>query len=349
MRALLLAAALAAPAAAIRPLTPPAPDFPLDSAWMNAKPLPLSVMRDRKVIVVGFINPTALHSLRAMRAMKAWFDRYALHQVMVIGVVTPELELQRDPAWVKQELERHGVEFPVVMDNHRRLWKAYDNEGWPTLYLIDRKGRIVFDQLGEGGYKEFERELRLALGELMSEEWMPKPVEHEEPRRKDCGRASPELLLGGRAKTPPLRLDEERSRRRPIIGEARAGETATLGRWDAERDGLRLAEPNPKQNAFVRVVFIGSQVFGVLGPGERRPTRFFVKLDDQWLHEGSAGADVRFDDDGRSYVDVSAARLFDLVKDDGARYHELYLYPDAPGAGVYGLSFADACLTTRLP
>lgn len=347
MRALALAALLAAPAAAERPLTPPAPEFPAGSAWLGSQPLPLSRLRGRKAVVVAFLDPVGLNSIRALAALKAWFDRYALSQLMVVGVVTPSLEAERDVVWLRGELKRLGVEFPVVVDSDRKLWNAYQNQGWPAMYLIDRRGLIVFDRLGEGGYQEFETEMRSALAELVGESELPARVDFAEPRSTDCGAATPNIPLGARGK-PPL-LAHGAARRDEIIVDSRQGEVATWGDWATESDALRLAEPNASRTAFLRVVYQASQALAVLSPPAGRRSRFFVKRDDAWLYEGVAGRDVRFDDDGRSYVDVGAARLYDLVRDDGQQAHELLLYPEQRGSRVHGLTFADACLATDQP
>jgi hypothetical protein len=348
VKALALAALLAAPCGASRPLTPPAPEFPDGAAWLNSQPFTLKQLRGRKVVVVAFFNPTGLDSIRSLRVLKAWFDRYALSQVMVIGVVTPSLELEREVIWLKSELKRLGVEFPVVVDRDRAIWNAYENQGWPAIYLVDRRGRILYDQLGEGGSLEFEAELRTALADLIGSSAVPPPVDAEEPKTSGCGRASPDVILGARAKTKPIELDP-RARPDEIISDTRLGEVATAGAWRTAPDGLRLAAANPSHDAMIRVVFQASQALAVLAPPPGGRSRFFVKRDDEWLHEGDAGRDVRFDDDGRSYVDVAAPRLYDLVRDDAGQPHELFVLPEQRGSGVYGFTFADSCLVTDLP
>lgn len=348
MRALLLAALLACPAAARRPLAPPAPEFPPGAAWINSKPLSLAMMRGRKAVLVVFLNPTGLHSIRALPALKAWFDRYALSQLMIVGVVTPDLEIQKDAAWVRAEIKRLGIEFPVVIDGDRRIWKSYANDGWPSFYVIDRKGRITFDHLGEGDYSETERELREALADVTDE--VPDAVSPPEPRTKDCGHATPDVPMGTRpSAVRATAIDNDFSTRRLLLVQSRERELTTRGKWDLEPDGLRLARPAADLGDFVRVVFEATQALAVLGPPIGRKTRFFIKLDDQWLYEGIAGKDVRFDDDGRSFVEVSSPRLYDLIRDTGEKPHELYVEPDRAGGGVYGFQFADACIATQLP
>jgi hypothetical protein len=347
MRALWLAALLASPAGAARPITLPAPEFPPGAAWINSKPLTLAMMRDRKAVLVVFLNPTGLHTIRLLPVLKAWFDRYALSQLMIVGVVTPDLEIQKDAAWVSAEMKRVGVDFPVMIDGDRRLWKGYANDGWPTMYVINRKGRIVFDHLGEGDYGEVETELREALADVADP--IPAPVTPAEPRTKECGHATPDVALGARSAVHPLKLDVDFSKRNLLLVESRERETATRGNWDLEPDGLRLTNPAADLGDFVRVVYEAVQALAVLAPPAHKKTRFFVKLDDQWLYEGIAGGDVRFDDDGRSFVTVDSARLYDLVRDPGDKPHELYVMPDHAGGGVYGFQFADSCISTKLP
>ena len=347
MRALLLASLLAAPAGAVRPITPPAPEFAPGAAWINAKPLSLAMMRGRKAVLVAFLNPAKIRSLRLLPALKSWFDRYALSQLMVIGVVTPDLEAQKDAAWLRAEVKRLGVEFPIVLDADRRLWKAYANDGWPALYLIDGRGRLVFDRLGEGDYDEFEREIRSALGDLAPK--LPEAVEFPEPKTANCGRATADVAMGERAKKPALALDGPSPPPRQMLVQAREGELASRGKWKLEPDGMSLAQANPDSDAFVRVVYAAPQALAVLTapPGETQ--RFFVKRDDQWLYEGTAGDDVRYDDDGRSYVPVRASRLYDLARDPEGRTHELIVIPEKKGGGIFGFSFADRCTLTKLP
>jgi peroxiredoxin len=348
MRRVLLILLFAASARAERPINPPAPELPADAAWLNATGLSLSRMRDRKVVLVAFINPTSINSIRVLPVLNAWFDRYSLSQAMVVGVLTPDLEFQRKPAWVKQFLKRHGIQYPVVLDDDRKIWKEYGNEGWPALYIVDRRGRIVFDRLGEGGYEELEKELRSALAELVGESELPDASDIADPRQ--CGSVTPEIGLGRRAGLKsPLVLDKTVARKHSLIVTSRDGELAQNGRWGAELDGLRLLQENKGKTAFLRIVYHAAQVLAVLSPAPNGRTRVYVKQDNLWLHEGNKGRDIQFDDDGRSFVVLDSPRLYDLTRDSVRSPHELFLIPDRLGAVVHGFSFSDDCGVTTLP
>lgn len=341
---LLLAGLLAGPPPghAARPLKPPAPDFPQDAIWFNAKPLDLPRLRRRRVVLAAFISTVNINSIRALKVLQAWHQRYELSGLMVVGIHTPEFPFQKDPLLVRAELKRLGIRFPVVLDNDRRLWRAYQNEGWPALYLIDHKGRIIFDRLGEGGYAEFEGEIRAALedGGFDISGWGDKL---KDPGTADCGGMTPEISLG--AKRGALLALDRQPPAKSILVAARDGELAYRGSWDLDPDAVRLNRDSRNLSAFLRLIYRGAQAFAVLSP--RGGTRFYVRQDGDWLTPAAAGQDIRFDEDERSYVPVTEPRLFHLTANPDDGLHELTLSPDKAGAAVFGFSFSDRCLCAQ--
>jgi len=345
--ALMLAAGLLlpGPVQAARPITPPAPDFLADAAWLNAKPLTLTRLRRRRVVLAAFLSTVNINSIRALAALNTWHERYEMNGLLVVGVHTPEYDFQKDPLLVRAAVQRFAVRFPVMLDNDRKYWRAHNNEGWPAFYLIDHKGRVVFDHLGEGGYAEFEDEIRAALKQAGFA--VPAVAENvKDPPAADCGGMTPEVNLGVRrgrtfnlGNTPPQRI---------FVGSARDGETAYSGQWDEEPDALRLAQKNAKLSAFLRLIYHGAQVFAVLAPPQGRSI-FYVRQDEMWLHSGNAGKDIQFDDDGRSFVAATETRLYNLAQNPNDAMHEFMLIPTDHGSAVYGFSFSDRCLPAELP
>ncbi|MDD5629948.1 MAG: hypothetical protein PHU21_12845, partial [Elusimicrobia bacterium] len=258
----------------------------------------------------------------------------------------PEYSFQRDPLLVRAALKRLGVRFPVFLDNDRKYWQQLGNEGWPSFFLIDYKTHLVFDHLGEGGYSDFESEIRDALA--TAEFAVPEvPALYPDPRNLDCGEMTPELSLGARrGQAVPL---SKAPGQRAMMTTARDGETAYAGRWDIEPDHMRLAQKNPEQTALLRLVYRGSRSFAVLGPPAGRPGSFFVRQDQMWLHPGNAGKDILFDDDGRSYLTPREPGLFNLTQNPDDALHVLSVIPEQPGSAVYGFSFSDRCLDKDLP
>jgi thiol-disulfide isomerase/thioredoxin len=86
-----------------------------------------------------------------------WQKGYATSDVQVIGIHTPELSDERDPANVKAAVKRLGITYPVLIDGESTNWNAYHQEYWPTVYLIDKHGNIRYKwagELGDDGFAE---------------------------------------------------------------------------------------------------------------------------------------------------------------------------------------------------
>ncbi len=65
---------------------------------------------------------------------------------------------------------RHGLHFPHLLDNDYSYWNALGNQYWPTLYLVDRCGRIRERSLGEVHLGDASgRRLEARIEELLAE------------------------------------------------------------------------------------------------------------------------------------------------------------------------------------
>ncbi len=67
----------------------------------------------------------------------------------IVGIHTPELPQEHDRAQVARHVAQNSLEFPHLLDNDYRYWNAVGNQYWPTLYLLDRCGRIRARAIGE--------------------------------------------------------------------------------------------------------------------------------------------------------------------------------------------------------
>lgn len=328
-----------------RPINITAPEFPADAAWVNSKAYTMKRLRRRKVVLAYFFHVGDLHSLRGLEALKVWHKRYQLHGLTVIGIHSPEYSFQKDPVAVRRELKRLGVEFPVVLDNSKQLWEAYGNAGWPAFYVMNPRGHIVAERLGEGGYAALEGELRTQLREANRRPPEERPL--KDPDTFDCGSATAEVSAGSR-KGRVIDLEGKVRAGTQVIGQARDGELSASGLWDVEPDNIRLAQGNADQSGYVRVVYTGAQVFATLTPAAGG-SRFWLKQDDIWLTRANAGSDVEFDKEGRSFVRVPYPGLFDLAANPTSQYRQLTVIPDKRGAAVYGFSFTSRCTMVKLP
>jgi thiol-disulfide isomerase/thioredoxin len=142
-------------------------DLPsLDGAtgWLNSPPLTPAGLRG-KVVLVDFWTYTCINWLRSLPYVRAWADKYKDQGVVVIGVHAPEFTVEHDTAGVARAAKALKVEYPIAVDNDYAIWRAFDNNYWPALYIADAQGRIRYHHFGEGAYAESERAIQQLLAE----------------------------------------------------------------------------------------------------------------------------------------------------------------------------------------
>ena len=142
----------------------PAPDFTGISTWINSKPVTVSELRG-KVVLVDFWTYSCINCLRTLPHLKAWDAAYRKAGLRIVGVHTPEFAFEHVPSNVRKATRELHVRYAVAIDNDYKTWDAYQNGAWPTEYLVDRRGHIREIKEGEGNYDDTERTIRKLLGE----------------------------------------------------------------------------------------------------------------------------------------------------------------------------------------
>ena len=148
----------------------PAPEFARGTQWLQSKPLTLAFLRGQ-VVVVHFWTFGCINCVHNYPAYKAWQDKYAGKGVTIVGIHTPEFKHEADAKKILAQAEKNGLKFPIAVDNDGRNWKAWNNRYWPSIYLIDKKGRVRYrweGELGPAGSKG-DRLMRRRIEELLAE------------------------------------------------------------------------------------------------------------------------------------------------------------------------------------
>ena len=98
-------------------------------------------------------------------SLREWHERYSGQGLVVIGNHYPEFAYERDLANLTAAVARLDVPYPVVQDNAGENWRAYQTRYWPTLYLIDKAGRLRYIHIGEGETTAIEAAIQALLAE----------------------------------------------------------------------------------------------------------------------------------------------------------------------------------------
>lgn len=120
-----------------------------------------------KVVIVDFWTYSCINCIRTIPYLNAWYDKYADKGLVIVGVHSPEFEFEKNYDNVKTAVEKFGIKYPVVQDNDKGTWNAYQNRYWPHKYLIDDEGYIRYDHIGEGGYADTEKNNSVTSGRAL--------------------------------------------------------------------------------------------------------------------------------------------------------------------------------------
>ena len=148
---------------------PAAPEFAQDTEWLQSKPLTLAGLRGQ-VVVVHFWTFGCINCVHNYPVYKAWQEKYADKGVKIIGVHTPEFANEADVPSIRAKARENGLKFPIAVDNDSRIWKTWDNHYWPSINLIDKKGRVRYHWDGELHPQDAEgRRFASHIDELLAE------------------------------------------------------------------------------------------------------------------------------------------------------------------------------------
>lgn len=139
-----------------------APDFVGISNWLNSGPLRMSDLRG-KVVLVDFWTYGCINCVRTLPHVTQLHEKYKDKGLVIVGVHTPEFPFERSTGNVQAAIKRHGINYPVAQDNDSATWSAYRNQYWPAQYIVDQRGKIVFQHAGEGQYEEIDRTIQKLL------------------------------------------------------------------------------------------------------------------------------------------------------------------------------------------
>jgi hypothetical protein len=91
--------------------------------------------------------------------------------VLILGIHTPETDGEREPANVTRFVKKNNITYPILLDTQGHNWKRWGQQFWPTVYLIDKRGKARYRWEGElewqnaGGEKKMAAKIRELLAE----------------------------------------------------------------------------------------------------------------------------------------------------------------------------------------
>jgi thiol-disulfide isomerase/thioredoxin len=116
-----------------------------------------------KVVLVDFWTFGCYNCTNTLPYVKQWWAKYKDQGLVIVGVHTPEFDSERVLENVQDAVKSQEIGWPVVQDNDYTIWQAYGNHYWPHFYLVDERGQIIYDHIGEGAYEQTDAQIAAAL------------------------------------------------------------------------------------------------------------------------------------------------------------------------------------------
>jgi thiol-disulfide isomerase/thioredoxin len=293
--------------------------------WINSPPLTAEGLRG-KVVLVQFWTYSCVNWIRTLPYVRAWAEKYRDQGLVVIGVHSPEFGFEHQLANVRWASGNLRVAYPVAIDNQFAIWRAFDNQYWPALYLIDGKGRIRHRHFGEGEYEQSERVIQELLAEAgargIGKDLVSVTTPGAEAPADWNNLRSPEAYLGTARSENRVSSDAR----------LRLNEWALKGNWTVEKQAAVLEEANGR----IVYRFHARDLNLVMTPGAGgKSVRFRVLLDG---HAPGAAHGIDVDEQGRGAV--SEPRMYQLIRQSGPiadRQFEIEFLD--PGVEVFVFTF----------
>ena len=314
------------------------PGFDGATGWLNSEPLTPEGLRGQ-VVLVDFWTYTCINWLRTLGYVRAWHEKYKDQGLVVVGVHTPEFPFEQDADNVRWAAQEMRVGYPIALDPDYAVWRAFDNNYWPAVYIADAEGKIRHNHFGEGGYEECEMVVQMLLREAgrddVADDLVSVADEGFEAQADWANLESPETYLGyeqaqNLASPSGAELDEPRNYVAP--DSLKLNHWALSGDWTIERGASVLN----RADGGLAFRFHARDVHLVMGPRARGASVPFRVLVDGEPPGDAHGLDV----DEQGHGTLSQQRLHQLIRERGAitdRTFEItYL---APGVEAYCFTF----------
>ena len=312
-----------------------APELPSEMRWINSETLKLSSLRG-KVVLIDFWTYSCVNCLRTLPYLKQWQKKYSGKGLVILGVHSPEFEFEKNFENVSAAVEDFGIKYPVLLDGEYKVWKAWKNAWWPRKLLIDAKGMVRYDHVGEGGYEETENMIIKLLAES-NPSLKISAKEVEEPERGAvCYPTTAELYCGysrgviGNSEG----YGEERIAEYVDKGGHVEGAVYLNGNWLAREEYVY----HTGKQGHIQIKFRASTVNAVMSA--EKPCELEVTIDGKPLTKENAGSDVVVEKD-RSFVRVKGPRMYNIIRLKRHAVRELRLSGECQFS-VYAYTFG-AC------
>jgi len=313
-----------------------APDLVGIAHYLNTTPQDLVEEMKGKVVLYDIWTYSCINCIRTLPYITSWNDKYSNEGLLIIGIHSPEFEFEKIPENVKLAIAKHGITYPVVMDNDWETWKAFENRYWPRKYIADHEGYIRYDHIGEGAYQETEKIIQQLLKERSLSLGLQAPsaesfVDIEEFEHTSF--RTPELYFGYKLAQGRNQLGSPEGFNQNVTIKYTDPSSLDLhkfylvGNWKNLKDSMKLET----ETGSIKVLYHAKEVNIVTS----NHADLEIFLDGVPLDAKYSGTDIEYG----NKLTVSEPNLYNIIKSDKSATHELEIKINQKGFEIYTFTF----------
>jgi len=99
-----------------------------------------------QLVVIDFFYKDCPPCLKAIPILQSLHEKYKSEGLNVIGIDP----IDKENSVLKRFISKAGITYQVLLDK-KNVNQAYHVSGYPTLYLIDKKGNVIYAESGFAG------------------------------------------------------------------------------------------------------------------------------------------------------------------------------------------------------
>ena len=141
------------------------PGFDGATAWLNVDHALSMKELAGHVVVVDFWTSCCINCLQTLPVLASIEDTFASDPVVVVGVHSPKFDAETERARLSDAVRQYSIKHPVAVDGSMKVWNAWGVDAWPTVVVLDTRGRAVWVGSGEPDRETLAAVVRSALAE----------------------------------------------------------------------------------------------------------------------------------------------------------------------------------------
>jgi len=141
------------------------PGFDGATGWVNVEHPPTKADLDGRVVLVDFWTSCCINCLQTLPALAAMERRFDGKPFTVIGVHAPKFDGESSPLRLENVVRELGIRHAVAVDSNMAIWRSWGVRAWPTLLVLDARGRAVWADTGEPDTDELAAVIESALAD----------------------------------------------------------------------------------------------------------------------------------------------------------------------------------------